>query len=398
MSLERKIEKLLIEDANFVELEKEFDQYCPFEALGMIRSEIRHGNYLAYLLNPARPHGFNTEILRAFLMCVSQKCILLKDRYQLNARDVHLMDIEQAEVRREWRNIDLLIVLKTQKVVVAIELKIDASQSHDQLERYRKIIEQEWRPSEGWEHINVFLTKHKENPNDIGNWEPLLLKELVEYLQVVADQPNDGQAAEMLRSYLRMLRRHHLEDTRLEEIAQQLWTRHSEALTFLADRRPDKAGDLLEAMKSRKEKFLTDFEKGGIKMLSDSDTKTIVRFAFQEWDALPEFKNANWTESKRFILLELKRNGSKIDACLYLGRGDESIRQKFFAILEGNPFGGSNIGNGRDWTCLAKQEIYNGKLTEVENTEHLIEAASFSITSFAKIVFEHYNPLLQKLT
>lgn len=398
MSLERKIEKLLIEDANFVELEKEFDQFCLFEALGMIRSEIRHGNYLAYLLNPARPHGFNTEILRAFLMCVSQKCVLLKDRYQLNALDVHLMDIEQAEVRREWRNIDLLIVLKSQKVVIAIELKIDASQSHDQLERYRKIIEQEWCPSEGWKHINVFLTKHIENPNDIGNWEPLLLKELVEYLQVVADQPNDGQAAEMLRSYLRMLRRHHLEDTRLEEMARKLWAKHSEALTFLADRRPDATGFFLEALNDRREDLISLLEEKGIEMLFEGGGKKILRFAFKEWDALPEFKNANWTESKRFILLELKRDGSKIDACLYLGRGNESIRQKYFATLEGNPFGGSNIGNSRDWTCLAKQEIYNEKLTEGEDPENLIRTTLLSITNFAKIVFEHYNPLLQKLT
>ncbi|MFL0694680.1 MAG: PD-(D/E)XK nuclease family protein [Agrobacterium tumefaciens] len=70
-NLELQLEQLLVNDDEFRRLENEFDQFCPFEALGMVRSEVRHGNFLAYLLDPGRPHGFHTDVLRAFLLAVS---------------------------------------------------------------------------------------------------------------------------------------------------------------------------------------------------------------------------------------------------------------------------------------------------------------------------------------
>jgi hypothetical protein len=51
--MESKLEAFLLFHSDFAEIEKEFDQYCPFEALGMVRSEVRHGNYLAFPLNRA---------------------------------------------------------------------------------------------------------------------------------------------------------------------------------------------------------------------------------------------------------------------------------------------------------------------------------------------------------
>ncbi|PTM96113.1 PD-(D/E)XK nuclease family protein [Mycoplana dimorpha] len=396
--MENQLEKLLLEDANFAELEREFDQYCPFEALGMVRSEVRHGNYLSYLLSPGRPHGFNTQVLRAFLMCITQKCVSLQSEFSLKALDVHLMDIDQADVRREWRNIDLLIVLRSSKIVIPIELKIDSSQGHDQLERYRRITEQEWPRSQGWKHINIFLTKHEEVPIDVDHWEPLRIGDLVEHLQILANQPNDSPAAEMLRSYLRMLRRHHLEDRRLEEIARKLWAQHSEALEFLADRRPDATGNLFEALKDRRMEFIKTLKELDVEMVLDADYKTIIRLAFESWDALPGFKNSQWTDSKRFILLELKREGPRINAYLYLGPGDEGIRQRYVTILEKNRLHRPTSRVGKDWMCLAKKEIYSEQLDDETEMEASIEVIIKSVSLFARRVFDHFNPVLEKLT
>ncbi|MFL0694681.1 MAG: PD-(D/E)XK nuclease family protein [Agrobacterium tumefaciens] len=44
---------------------------------------------------------------------------------RLKPLNVHLMDIEQADVRREWRSIDLLIVIPAEKLVIPIELKVE---------------------------------------------------------------------------------------------------------------------------------------------------------------------------------------------------------------------------------------------------------------------------------
>lgn len=61
----------LIGDVDFSALSARFDQFCPFEAMGVVRAEIRHGNALAYLLDPKRPHGFAAAMLEAFLTSVT---------------------------------------------------------------------------------------------------------------------------------------------------------------------------------------------------------------------------------------------------------------------------------------------------------------------------------------
>ncbi|WP_426231076.1 PD-(D/E)XK nuclease family protein [Pararhizobium sp. DWP3-4] len=116
-------------------MEKSLDIFCPFEAVGMVSAEIRHSNFLSYILNPNRPHGFRGAILRTFLMSATR----IGHEQGLSAGftplDLHLLDIEVVEVRREWRNIDLLLIVPGAKLVVAIELKIGASQSKSLTEK-----------------------------------------------------------------------------------------------------------------------------------------------------------------------------------------------------------------------------------------------------------------------
>uniref|UniRef100_UPI0005608937 PD-(D/E)XK nuclease family protein n=1 Tax=Rhizobium fredii TaxID=380 RepID=UPI0005608937 len=116
------LESLLIHASEFRRLEDGLDVFCPFEALGMVGAEIRHSNYLAYILNPHRPHGFGAGLLRPFLI---QALAIRPSLYSITPLDVHLLDLGSAEIRREWQNIDLLIVVPQERVVVAIELKID---------------------------------------------------------------------------------------------------------------------------------------------------------------------------------------------------------------------------------------------------------------------------------
>lgn len=397
--LEAQLECLLVEDDDFRMLEREFDRFCPFEALGMVRSEVRHGNFLAYLLDPRRPHGFHSEILRAFLLALSRTTSSATGSFRLRPLDVHLMDIEQAEVRREWRNIDLLIVLPSEKIVMPIELKIDSTQSPDQLQRYRRIVENEWLRDQGWRHLNVFLTKHDEAPLDADQWHPLRMGDLVNELEPIATTNGSSVASESLRAYLRMLRRHHLEDERLEEIARRLWSRHREALEFLADRRPDAIGNLFDALKDRRGELAKALSELGLQVVLDTDYKSIVRFAFAEWDDLPGFKQATWTESKRFILLELKREGSKINAYLYLGPGpgEEDTRAAYASLLDKKRLHRPNTRVGRDWMCLAKSEMLGSQIDEETDLETSIEIVTKSLQLFARKVFDHFDPVLASL-
>jgi len=56
--------------------------------------------------------------------------------------DADLMDFREVEVRREWRNIDILIDLLDD--VVTVENKVDSSEHTRQLRRYKDIVDGEF--------------------------------------------------------------------------------------------------------------------------------------------------------------------------------------------------------------------------------------------------------------
>ncbi|WP_186441579.1 PD-(D/E)XK nuclease family protein [Aminobacter sp. J44] len=394
--IEEQLERLLVEDEDFRALEKELDRFCPFEALGMVRSEVRHGNFLAYFLDPMRPHGFHASVLRAFLRALSRTSSSTGGSDRLRPLEAHLMDLEQAEVRREWRNIDLLIVLPSEKIVIPIELKIDASQGDDQLRRYRRIAEEEWPREKGWRHLNVFLTKHDEVPRD-DHWQRLKIEHLANEFDLIAKSEGPPAARDSFQAYLKMLRRHHLEDRSLEELARKLWSRHKEALEFLADRRPDAVGNLFSALRDRGAELAKSLSDASSEVVLDADSRTIIRFAFKKWDNLPHFKCSTWTESNRFILLELKRESDSLNGYLYLGPGDEAARNAYVSLLEKKKLPPLSSRSGREWICLAKESILRVQMEGDADLELCITQVTANLKSFAQKVFDHFDPILAQL-
>jgi hypothetical protein len=53
--LESSIERLIVEEADFLELERNLGGFCLFEAMGAVWAEVRQGNLLAALLD-RKPH------------------------------------------------------------------------------------------------------------------------------------------------------------------------------------------------------------------------------------------------------------------------------------------------------------------------------------------------------
>ena len=70
--LEDKISDLL-DDAGFQEIDQCMARFNLFEAVGAVRGELRHSNFLAFLLSPLRSHGLGALALLRFLRAVLAK-------------------------------------------------------------------------------------------------------------------------------------------------------------------------------------------------------------------------------------------------------------------------------------------------------------------------------------
>ena len=96
----------LIKDDDFGKLELGLNEPNIFQILRVSKKEIRHSNFLSWLLDPNSNHGLGNIVLRSFL----------------KELDIEKINLDNVEIRREWKFIDLLIILDD--LVVCIENKI----------------------------------------------------------------------------------------------------------------------------------------------------------------------------------------------------------------------------------------------------------------------------------
>lgn len=374
--LRAKLESLVIDDSDFAELQRQLGGFCPFEALGVVRNEIRHSNFLASMLDPNESHGLGTSFLRLFLDGVVRK---VGDQTRVGRLRLHVADLEDADVRREWRNIDLLIVLESVRTVFAFELKIDAGEGKGQLERYQRTVDAGWPKGgdDSWRRVFVFLTPDEKKASQQG-WVEMDYGVVVEAIDRTLATTSAGTpgARAMLSYYAAMLRREIMGDPALEELARGLWKRHGEALKFLMDNEPDDMFGLADELSGKVDQYADKFSTNRIRLMHDYSTKAYLRFAVSGWDGPGEkFRQSTWTKSGRFLLVQLTMRRQGIVAQLILGPsrpGHEDERKELYEVLESTS--ARNRGYSTNWSTFATANILDAaKLTEGADTERNIE-------------------------
>ena len=64
------LEALVVDNSDLERLEALLDQFNIFEAIGAVRQELRHSDFLAFLLNPSGPHGLADALVKRLLQRV----------------------------------------------------------------------------------------------------------------------------------------------------------------------------------------------------------------------------------------------------------------------------------------------------------------------------------------
>lgn len=200
--------------------------------------EIRHSSILAWLLDPRETHGLSDKFLRAFL------CEALRDQPSFHgptALDVAQADLRDAEVRREWQNIDVFILLPQLKWAFIVENKFHSSQHEGQLRTYAERVKSIFEPQEGLLKIRgVFLTLYNENPQD-ESYAPLNYHTVASVLSdLIADSLGTIQSEVniFIRHYIEIIEEAagmNDERKQMEALARQLYRSHKKVLDFILD-------------------------------------------------------------------------------------------------------------------------------------------------------------------
>src|SRR5438552_11192378 len=101
------LERFVVENDCLLQLESHIGRFNIFDALDIARVEIRHSNFLAFILDPAESHGQGQLFLKAILMDLLKAAPA--GLRPLAPIELDGIDLRGIEVRREWEHIDLLI-------------------------------------------------------------------------------------------------------------------------------------------------------------------------------------------------------------------------------------------------------------------------------------------------
>ena len=351
-SNEQKWLEELILDSDFRTLESKTSGFNIFEAIGIVRRENSHSDILKFLLDPSENHSMSAEFLRALLFEVTKS----HRPAGLSPVDVDLLELENAEVRREWNHIDLLIVSDTSRFVCAIENKIDSSEHSDQLARYKKVINDEYP-----EHtpLLIFLTPYGDPPVDDNDWFPISYKDVRRLISNLLDEARNRVGEDvciMIEHYISMLEKHIVADNETTKLARQIYTRHRRALDLIFEAKPDKILDLNQHLQDK----IKEGSSLGIEL--DYCTKTCVRFSVKEWDSIGHQLDCKDKNIKHMIRFEfIINNDSGVILKLIVGKGDGAFRQKVFDSCEVLTNRGSQLGETSAMLFKVKDPFISGE-------------------------------------
>lgn len=243
MTNEEALKKFLLDIDCLNELLPWTGKFNLFDVLRISRTEIRHSNMLAWLLNANENHGMGDAYVKALV----QKLVANDSAGRYDVFQLALMDFYSFTVQREWNNIDILLTSSEEKTLIAFENKVGAHEHSDQLNRYRKILEKAYPD---YCRIYLYLTPDGELPSDEEYWDVMTYLDIVETLESVSggiDLIPDVRL--MIDNYIAIIRRDIVDDQQLIEICDKIYKKHQKALDLIFEHRVNNRGQIAAAVR-----------------------------------------------------------------------------------------------------------------------------------------------------
>ena len=288
----------LLKDEEFDKLDLGLKNPNIFQILRITKNEIRHSNFLSWLLDPNQSHKLGDIFLKRFL-----REVFSSDKFgSIDQVDVEGMDLSKVEIQREWKNIDILI--KLENVVVCVENKVLSKEHSEQLSRYKEIIENQF-PNH--HQTFVYLTPEGDTSEDeTDTYEPIsyvfIVESLDRILSVYGESLNE-QVKNYIKDYITIIKRELMGTDKLTELSKKIYQNHKELFDFIIDHKPD----VLDDVKSIFEKQI---QKRG--WVLGSQGKSYLRFTTPKISELTYInQNSNGWRNKESFLFEFVLNPSK---------------------------------------------------------------------------------------
>lgn len=300
-----------------------------FEAIGVVGQELKHSNFLAFLLDPSAPHGLGEAFVKRFL----KRVLAESDDPPFSPIEVDVLDLREAEVRREWRNIDLLIISPENQFVCAIENKIGTSEHSNQLARYKRTVETEFK---GFRQLYLYLTPDGDRPSDDA-YVPVGYDTVVSVADKLVEAFTSTLGPDLKTTiihYCKMVRRRIMTDSEIRQLCGKIHHRHKRALELLIKFQPNLQSDIALFLKTLQteagpEHNLTDIHWNGTNNIG---------FGMSLFDDIARRAQLlGWQAGERILDFEFSNHFNVLEIRLRILPGDEVLRRAIYEFAQSHP-------------------------------------------------------------
>jgi hypothetical protein len=378
------LEALIIGNPELDELELLLAEFNIFDALGAVRQELRHSDFLAFLLDPSQNHGlgdaFVTRLLQAVLLAARGA------HFPVAPLDLDVWSLDEITVQREWQHIDILLVHAEHRLAVVIENKVGSEEHSDQLARYHDIVRRSYPAAT---FFGIYLTPDGEPPTH-PEYLPCSYKMVAETIQNLMESRKStmGEDVRMiLRHYHQMLHRHIMSDSQIADLCQRIYRKHQRALDLIFEHRPD-----LQAVLSTLLRELVE-STPGLRLASSS--KALVRFVAEPWETVPWLESSA-TPTGWLLYFEFYNGPNQLTLSLYIGPGPQEKRRRVLDVaLAAKAAKPSNEKLGEQWKTLRNWRFLRKEMYESASAAELMDRVRERWSQFAK---EDLPPILSELS
>ena len=278
-----------------------------FEATGMVRQEIKHSNFLGFLLDPVKPHGFGDSFIKSFLVKVAENNIT--NNSKLSQLSTILDDYSDLVLEREWNNpdfeknklrIDIVAWSRKNKSVFVIENKVDAGEGDKQLVNYINAIKT-YKNFDGYTLHYIYLTKSG-NEASTEPWMIISYEDLLELLEGLLKKNTamNNEIQLLVTHYIQLIRRNIVQDEKLISECQRIYQQYEDVLDIIFKHGTSRKSELTTFSEAS-----TSFAKKHSNEIQEI-LKKPRQYVFLEnglFDLLKSFKLSNFFGQEKPILL-----------------------------------------------------------------------------------------------
>lgn len=377
--------KELILDDDFFKLQSLTNKEVNLmDILRVSHKELQHSNFLAWMFSPNESHNLGDYVFKEFL-----KIYFKENQYEnlggsngLSVFDFVQLHFDDLEIKREYKNIDLVFLSKQNKFCMIIENKIYSGEGGTQLQKYKRIVEDEYAD---YKHkLYIYLSLEDQNLSDFGteNYVQITYDHIVKLLTQILN-PDQVHLADQTRfvfeQYLKTLKSMLNQNDEIEILTKQLYAKYKPAFDLVFKYC---AVDSLSEINN----ILKELIENEPSIRPFNSNKKYVRFQpnflYNELDRLKAanlFPQNSKLDESVIYLFEFNVRKDGINFELKIGDGDSGVREKLYEIYKQNTkfFNAVNKKLQAKWHQSFKKNILSKaeceKFLETSNTDEIKE-------------------------